>query len=376
MTLDPTGGGTRFAPLVTSTVLDIKPYKPGKPIEELRREKGLSRIVKLASNENPLGPSPRAAEAVRDSSSRLHLYPDGFGFTLKEAIARRWRVGIGNVALGNGSSEIIEMMVRLFVRQGRKVAVASPSFSIYEIAARAQGGTVTRVPLKNHAVDLDGLRDALDADTSLVIVGNPNNPTGTAFGRVAWERFLAALPAGTAVLLDEAYAEYAEGEDFPSGRDYLDDSLPLVAARTFSKAHGLAALRVGYALAPAELVDYMNRLRLPFNTNAAAQAAAVAALADEAHARRSVAVNDEGRVRLYAIFAAHGMECVPSRANFVLARVGDAAGLYAALLDEGVIVRPAGDFGMPEWIRVTVGTGEELDFFEAALRRVASKGGR
>jgi histidinol-phosphate aminotransferase len=368
--------GGLFRQVVSPQILDLKPYVPGKPIDELRRERGLARIVKLASNENPVGPSPAALAALEREAGRLNRYPDGYGFELKEALARRWDVSRDNLVLGNGSSEVIEMIVRLLVRPGRAVVVASPSFGMYEITARAQGGVVRRVPLREHAVDLEGIRRAVDGDTALVILGNPNNPTGTIFRRREWERFLDSTPAHVGILLDEAYAEYAEAADFPVGREYLDEDRLLVCARTFSKAHGLAALRIGYGIAPRCLVDFMNRLRLPFNANGPAQGAATAALGDQEHVSRSREVNRVGRDRLTRFLAGRGAEAVPSQANFVLARVGDGDGWFEALLDHGVIVRSARSFGMPEWVRVTVGLPEELDVFEEAFDRVlAVRGG-
>jgi histidinol-phosphate aminotransferase len=364
-----------FAALVSPTVLDLEAYVPGKPIEELRREKGVDRVVKLASNENPLGPPPAAAAALAAGGPHLHRYPDGYGFELKARLAAHWGVAVENLVLGNGSSEILEMAVRLLVRPGRRVVVASPSFSIYEITVQAQGGVIRRVPLRDHAVDLEGVLAAVDDSTSLVILGNPNNPTGSVFRRRAWEGFLAALPRRVGVVLDEAYAEYAVDPQFPVGREYLDEARPLLVARTFSKAYGLAALRIGYGLAPRGLVGYMNRLRLPFNTNAVAQAAARAALGDPAHVARSRSLNRQGLERLYRFCASQGLEWVPSEANFVLVRVPRAGAVAAALLDRGVIVRWTASFGMPDWLRVTVGTTAELDAFEAALVEVLAAPG-
>jgi histidinol-phosphate aminotransferase len=358
---------------LNDTVAAITPYEPGKPIEELERELGLKETIKLASNENPLGPSPAAAAAIEGCVPHLHRYPDGYGFELKSALAERWRVDVENVVLGNGSSEILEMAVRLLVPPGGAVVVASPSFSIYEITARAQGGEVRRVPLVDHAVDLDGVLAAVDDATTLVILGNPNNPTGTAFRRRPWEAFLAALPRRVGVVLDEAYAEYATAPDFPEGREYLDETRPLLVVRTFSKAYGLAALRIGYGLAPRGLVDYTNRLRLPFNANGPAQAAALAALADLDHVRRSREVNREGLERLYRFCAEQGLEAVPSEANFVLIKVPRAGEMAEALLDHGVIVRWTASFGMPEWLRVTVGTAPELARFEEAFLQVRGR---
>ena len=367
------GSGELIDRLVSPQVLDLSPYVPGKPIEELRREKGLARIVKLASNENPLGPSPAGVAALEVEVGKLHRYPDGYGFALKQELARVWDTSPENVVLGNGSSEVIEMAVRLLVRPGRSVVLASPSFAMYEITVRAQGGRAVQVPLRAHAVDLGEILAAIGSDTSLVILGNPNNPTGTIFPRAEWERFLRQLPLDVGILLDEAYAEFAVDPDFPVGRRYLDEERPLVVARTFSKAYGLAALRIGYGLAPRRLVDFMNRLRLPFNANGPAQAAAAAALGDAQHLARSVEVTRRGIERLARFFDSQGVPHVPSQANFVLARVGQGDAVFRALLDHGVIVRSARSFGLPEWIRVTVGTPEELEFFEAAFSKVISE---
>jgi histidinol-phosphate aminotransferase len=366
----------RFRSLVSPTVLDLKPYKPGKPIEELKREKGLSKIVKMASNENPLGPSPKAVARLRECAGGMNIYPDGYGYELKKALSLKCGVGMEEIALGNGSSEIIEMTVRLFCAPGKKVVVASPSFSIYHITVKAQGGRVVEVPLKGHRADLEAILGAVDSDTSLVILGNPNNPTGTVFGKAEWERFFEKLPASVAVLLDEAYAEFAEGDDFPNGVDYMRRGKPLIVARTFSKAYGLAGLRLGYGFADAEIIDYMNRLRLPFNANLAAQEAALAALSDAEFLERSLAVNSAGRKALYEFFEAEGYEYIKSEANFMMAKVGDGDGFFSAMLDEGVIIRSASGFGAPEWIRVSIGLPEEIEFFKEAFLRVKARMGK
>lgn len=363
----------RFAALVSGDVMKIEPYKPGKPIEELKRERGLSRIIKLASNESPLGPSQIVQEAISGYCGKLNRYPDGYGFELKSALARLWDVPLERIVLGNGSSEIIEMMVRLFVRPGSKVVLASPSFSIYEITTLAQGGYVANVPLTDHAVDLSAVALEVDPHTSLVILGNPNNPTGTVFSRGEWELFLSRIPSNVPILLDEAYAEFVDPEVAFAGRDYVSDERPIVAARTFSKAYGLAALRLGYAFAPAEIVDYMNRLRLPFNANGAAQIAATAAVGDTEHLKKVVELTRGGRARIERFFKERGVEYIPSQANYVTANVGNGDRFFDAMLDEGVIIRSMKGFGMPEWVRITVGMPGELDVFEAAFMKVAAK---
>lgn len=363
----------RFASLVSGDVMKIEPYRPGKPIEELKRERGLSRIVKLASNESPLGPSQIVQEAISGFCGKLNRYPDGYGFELKSALAKLWDVPIDRIVLGNGSSEIIEMMVRLFVRPGSKVVIASPSFSIYEITTLAQGGYVANVPLVDHKADLSAVALEVDPHTAMVILGNPNNPTGTVFTRQEWELFLSRVPSNVPILLDEAYAEFVDPELSFAGRDYVTDDRPVVALRTFSKAYGLAALRLGYGIAPAEIVDYMNRLRLPFNANGAAQVGAVAALGDKDQLRRVVDVTRQGRARLERFFAENGVEYIPSQANYVTARVGGGDRFFEAMLDEGVIIRSMKGFGMPEWVRVTIGMPGEMDLFEAAFLKVAAK---
>ncbi|PLX43615.1 MAG: histidinol-phosphate transaminase [Deltaproteobacteria bacterium] len=363
-------GKGRFSGLVAPQILELSPYKPGKPIEELKRERGVERVVKLASNESPVGPSPAAVKALNEFAPKMNIYPDGFGYELKVAISEKWGVGIDSIVLGNGSSEIIEMCVRLFVKPGGSVVLANPSFSIYKLAAIAQGAKVIDVQLDGHGVDLGGILASIEADTSLVIIGNPNNPTGTSLVKSEWEDFLAAMPEGVVILLDEAYAEYAESREAVDGIEYIGGGKPVVVARTFSKAYGLAALRLGYGFAHPELVDYMNRLRLPFNANGAAQAAAKAALADEEHIARALRVNAEGRRKLYDFFDAEGIQYVPSDANFILALVGDGDALFEAMLDEGVIIRSAASFGAPGWVRVTIGLPEELDIFMDAFRKV------
>lgn len=365
----------RFTAMCAPGILGIKPYKQGKTTEELARERNLSRIVKLASNENPFGPSPKVAQALELQTRKLNRYPDGGGFELKSALASKFSVDTNQLALGNGSSEIIEMMVRLFVRPGKKVVLASPSFSIYSITVQAQGGEVVNVPLRDHGIDLEAVAGAVDADTALVILGNPNNPTGKVFGKSTWETFLQFTPPNVAILLDEAYAEFVDEDKLVDGREYISDERPLVAARTFSKAYGIAALRIGYAIGPAEIIDYMDRLRLPFNANAAAQAAAVAAVKDVDHLKRCVADNRRGRDKVQEFFAVSGVEYLPSQANFVLANVGGGDRFFELMLDEGVIVRSAAGFGMPDWIRVTVGTPDEMEVFNEAFTKVAEKVG-
>lgn len=366
----------RFSARLSPDILKIEPYKPGKPIEELKRERGLKNIIKLASNENPYGPSSAAVKAYEEFSGKLNRYPDGYGYELKKALSAKFGVTPSMLALGNGSSEIIEMLVRIFVRPGSEVVLASPSFSIYEISAIAQGGRAVNVPLKDHGADLPGIARAVNRETALVILGNPNNPTGRVIEKTGWEAFLDALPPDLPVLLDEAYIEYADPGTTPDGIEYVKKGRPVMVARTFSKAYGLAALRLGYAVAPEEITDSMNRLRLPFNANQAAQAAALAAIGDEACLEKTVADNRRGRERLENFFASMNVEYIKSQANYVTAKVGDGDRLFELMLDEGIIIRSMKGFKMPEWVRITVGTNTEMAAFEAAFRAVFPEMGR
>lgn len=352
----------------------MTPYSPGKPISEVQRELGLSEVVKLASNETPLGPSPKAVAAVRDAAATMHLYPDAAAFELRDAIARKFDVPSSQVLLGNGSDELLHLMAVLVVGEPRhKVIMGHPSFVRYDAAAGTMGGTLVKVPLDAEwRHDLDAMLAHCDEDARLLFIANPNNPTGTIVRRDALERFLDRVPPHVMVVLDEAYHEFAAGVDgYPDGLELLKAGRNVVVLRTFSKAHGLAGIRVGYGFASPEVVDAYHRAREPFNVNSLAQAAAIAALDDDEHVRATVELNARGRKRLEAALRELGAEPVESYGNFVVANLGQPdVPVFQALLREGVIVRSCSALSMPGFLRVSVGTDAEVERFLDVFRRV------
>jgi histidinol-phosphate aminotransferase len=362
-----------------SYVRALAPYIAGKPISEVAREFGLdeANIVKLASNENPLGMPPSAQAAVQRAVSDLGRYPDANGFDLKAALAARYGVPEDWITLGNGSNDILELAAHALVERGQSIVFAQYSFAVYALATQGVGARAIVVPARAYGHDLDAMLAAIEADTRLVFVANPNNPTGTFIPGEQIEAFLQKVPAGVVVVLDEAYTEYLAAEQRYDAIAWTRRYPNLLVSRTFSKAYGLAGLRVGFAIGQPDLTDLLNRLRQPFNVNSLAQAAAIAALNDQAFLSKSAEVNSAGYRTLTAAFDALGLEYVPSSGNFVLVRVGDDDGAGArvnlGLLKEGVIVRPVGNYGLPQWLRVTIGLPEENAVFVAALRRVLGR---
>jgi len=354
----------------------IAPYQAGKPIEELAREHGLQPegIVKLASNENPLGMPESARRAIEAARPELGRYPDSNGFELKASLSRRLGVPAEWITLGNGSNDILEAAAAVMLAPGRSCVYAQHSFAVYPLATLARGARSIVVPAREFGHDLEAMLAAIDSDTRLVFVANPNNPTGTFVGAEAMAAFLARVPPQVMVVLDEAYNEYLAPELRHPSIDWVRRFPNLLVSRSFSKAYGLAGLRVGYGVAQPELTDLLNRVRQPFNCNSLAQAAAVAALDDEAFVARSVEVNRQGMAQLTAAFDALGLRYLPSFGNFVLVQVGDGAAVYQGLLKRGVIVRPVANYGLPQWLRVTIGLPEENDRFIAALREVLPGG--
>ena len=356
--------------LVPEWIRTLTPYPPGKPIEELERELGIRDSIKLASNENPLGPSPKAVAAIAAVLADLHRYPDGSAFYLKRRLAERLGVSEAELIVGNGSNEIIELAVRTFLRPGDEAVMADQAFVVYRLVVQSAGGSSRMVPLRDFTHDLEAIAATVTPRTRLVFLGNPNNPTGTIFRRAAWRAFLGRLPEHLLVVADEAYAEYVEDPEYPDTIRERGDRVPVLSLRTFSKLYGLAGLRIGYGVAAAPVIDALDRIRQPFNVNALALAGARAALDDEEHVRRTLAANRAGMAFLVEACRALGLAHVPSAANFVLVRVGDGARVYEALLRRGVIVRPMAVYGFPEHVRVTVGTEAENARFVAALRAV------
>jgi histidinol-phosphate aminotransferase len=347
----------------------IAPYQSGKPIEELAREFGLdpASIVKLASNENPLGMPETAKRAMVAAMEDLGRYPDSNGFALKAALAAKMGVPQDWITLGNGSNDILELAAAAVLSTGRSCIYAQHSFAVYALATQARGARAVVVPARALGHDLDAMADAIADDTTLIYVANPNNPTGTYVGADAIENFLRRVPGRVVVVLDEAYNEYLRPDLRTDSIGWVRRYPNLLLSRTFSKAFGLAGLRVGYGIAQAALTDLLNRVRQPFNVNSAAQAAAVAALADEDFLARSYALNITGMQQLTQAFEALKLEYVPSYGNFVLVRVGPAGRVYQELLKRGVIVRPVANYQLPEWLRVSIGLPEENRRFVDAL---------
>lgn len=366
-TRDTTMSGTADAgpaPRAPAWVRAIAPYVPGKPIEELARELHLdpATIVKLASNENPRGASPKALAAIREAAHDLTRYPDGSGFALRSALSQFHGVGPERIVLGNGSNDVLEMVAAAFLTPGDEAVYAQYAFAVYPLATRARGATGVEVPARDYGHDLGAMRAAITPRTRVVFVANPNNPTGTWVSAAALEAFIAKVPASALVVLDEAYFEYAGDAGCGDGLAWLERYPNLVVVRTFSKAYGLAALRVGFAASHREVADVLNRIRQPFNVNSLALEGARAALADREHVARSVALVAVERPRLARGLAARGFAVLPSAGNFVLADCGDAARaakLHAFLLRQGVIVRPVGNYGLAQYLRITVGLEAE-----------------
>ena len=358
---------SRLAP---DYVRRIARYIPGKPVDELARELGLApdRIIKLASNENPRGPGPAVRRAIANATEELSRYPDGNGFALKEALAERLGVGADDIVLGNGSNDVLELVTQAFLRPGDTAVYSRHAFAVYPLATQARGATGIEVPAaSDYGHDLAAMRAAILPTTRVVFVANPNNPTGTWIPPAALLSFIGSVPENVLVVLDEAYNEYLEPAQCAPSAAWTRAHPNLVVSRTFSKAYGLAALRVGYGLMDANVAEMLNRVRQPFNVNALAQAAALAALGDPDYVSESRALNTQGRAMLEEGFRKLGLPFVPSHANFVLVRVGDAPRAYQRLLEQGVIVRPVANYGLPEWLRVTVGVGSENRRFQDAL---------
>jgi histidinol-phosphate aminotransferase len=360
-----------FTTLVLPHLTQLTPYQAGKPLEELERELGLTDAIKLASNENPLGPSPLALAAIRDTLGSLHRYPDSHAYYLKDDLARHLGLTPQQLILGNGSDEVLDLLVRALVPPGGEVLSTTHTFLMYGLLTQAVGGIFRPVPLKDKRVDLKAIAQAVTAQTRLILVNNPNNPTGTAFRRPEWEDFLATIPPTVTVVLDEAYIDFADDPQVPSCLDYLREDRPLVGLRTFSKAYGLAGLRIGYGFGPSELMDYLNRLRMPFNVNRLAQVAARAALQDTEFVARTRELVIEGKNLLYRELGRLGLTFIPSQANFVLIQVPrPGKEVYQAMLKEGVIIRAMDAYGFPEYIRINVGLPEENRRCLEALQKV------
>lgn len=361
---------------VNPRVAALAPYQPGKPVEELARERGIEDAVKLASNENPRGPGPAVHRALADAAQALSRYPDGSGFRLKNALSAHLGVATEQITLGNGSNDVLDLAARVAISPGRRGVVDEHCFVVYPLAISAAGGEVVRVPSKDWGHDLQGLAAAIDEHTRVVFISNPNNPTGTWVDEAALCGFLDRVPADVWVVLDEAYAEYVATPGYPNGLGLVERYANLVVTRTFSKIYGLAALRIGYAVSSPSFADLMNRVRQPFNANSLALAAAEAAIKDGAYAEQSRHLNADGMAQVEDGLKSLGLSWIPSLGNFVTFDVGagrQAMSVYDHMLDDGVIVRPVANYGMPRHLRVTIGLAEENARFLAALERAISR---
>lgn len=359
--------------LVKPHIRDLAPYKPGKPMEELERELGIRDSIKLASNENPLGPSPKAVEAMRAAAGDVHRYPDGASFKLRAKLSERLGVGADQLVFGTGCDEVIELIAKTFIGAGDEVVYPWPSFAMYPIVVKGMGGTPVQVPLTadlDH--DLDAMADAITERTRVVMVCNPNNPTGVSFGAEAFARFVARIPDDVVLAIDEVYVEFVRRSDFPDSLALIAERPATIAFRSFSKIYGIAGIRIGYGITSPELASYLERARHPFNVNLLAEAAAIAALDDAEHVERTLELNASGGDYLRRELGRLGIETWPSDANFILAKAG--ADVYEALLARGVIVRPMAGFGLTEHVRISIGLPEENERLIKALGELRERG--
>ncbi|RLB11118.1 MAG: histidinol-phosphate transaminase [Deltaproteobacteria bacterium] len=357
--------------LVRSGIEQLVPYPPGKPIEELERELGITGSIKLASNENPLGPSPKAMDAIKEKLSTLNRYPDGSGYYLKSSLSQKLGLPLDQIILGNGSNEIIELTIRTFLNPGEEALQPFPTFLVYEKIVRAAGGKMISIPLKNFNIDLDSLKRAIGPHTKVVFIANPNNPTGAALSQKDLMAFLQDIPEHLIVVLDEAYIEFVTDPEVANGLNLLEHHPHLVVLRTFSKLYGLAGLRIGYGFSSKKIIDYMNRVRQPFNVNSLAQTAALAALDDEAFVQRTLELVRDGLKQLATGLKQMGISFMPTHTNFLLIKtpLGGKA-TYERMLREGVIIRAMDSFGLPDHIRITVGLPEENIRFLKAFQKI------
>lgn len=355
-------------------VQSLAPYQPGKPVETLQRELGITRVVKLASNENPLGASPRAVAALRkalDNPLELARYPDGSGYRLKQAIAQQVGCATDQITLGNGSNDVLDIIARVFLGEGDSAIYSQYGFAVYPISIQAVGAQGIQVPAKHYGHDLAAMAQAITTTTKLIFLANPNNPTGTWFEREAFVDFMAAVPLSVMVVLDEAYTEFVLADDALNGAQLLGQYPNLIVTRTLAKAYGLASLRVGFALASAEVSDLLNRIRQPFNVNSLALIAAEAAISDHEFVAQTRTMNASGLLQWQLALDALNLQYLPSRGNFLCVDMAtNAESIYQALLREGVIVRPVANYGLPNHLRISVGSSDENDFAIAALQRV------
>jgi histidinol-phosphate aminotransferase len=364
--------GSNLSILAPDYIRAIAPYQGGKPISELAREMGLNEadIIKLASNENPLGISPKAQMAIDEALGEISRYPDGNSFALRDAVSKKFGVAQNQIVFGNGSNDILELVARTFLQAGDEAIYSQHAFAVYPLVTQAVGAKGVAVPAKNYAHDLEGFLKAITPKTKLIFIANPNNPTGTLIKKDALRAFINATPRHVIVVLDEAYDEYLSADNKSEAIGWLSEFDNLIISRTFSKAYGLAGLRIGFGLMHKDVADMLNRVRQPFNVNSIAQAAAVASLADDDFVARSYAANRAGMAQLTQGFAQLGLEYIPSSANFVSFKVKNAPDVNQQLLQNGVIVRPIANYEMPDYLRVTIGLFSENARFLEVLKSI------
>lgn len=360
--------------LFRKNILSISPYVPGKPIDEVKRELGIADVIKLASNENPFGASPRAITAMQDALKDVHIYPDGYCYALREELSKMLSVEPDYLMFGNGSDELIKMIAETFVNQDDEVIYAEPSFSEYDFATKVMAGKSFSVPLKDYRHDLKAMLEAVTDKTKLIFICNPNNPTGTIVTRNEVDEFMKDVPEDVIVIFDQAYIEYVTDVDYPDCMDYVREGRNVILLRTFSKVYGLAGLRIGYGIAKPELVSLVSRVKEPFNVNSIAQIGAIEALKDQDHIEKCVKHNTRQKRWLTEQFETLGLDYIPSEANFVMVNVEmDSKKCFNELLKKGVIVRTGDIFNMPTWLRITVGTESENERLIEALRSVLGR---
>lgn len=355
--------------MVRNNLAGIKPYVPGKPIEEVERELGIKDVIKMAANENPLGPSPKSVSAIQDLAAKAQIYPDGNCYYLKDALCEHWEVSPNQLMVGNGSDELLKLIAETFLLPGDEVVMGQPSFSEYTFAAKLMDAECIYVPLKDFTHDLSAMAEKITDKTKLLFVCNPNNPTGTVVTKQEIDDLMEKVPDNVMVIFDEAYYEYVQNQDYPETLDYVKQGREnVIILRTFSKVYGLAGLRIGYGIAQPEVISWIKRTMEPFNVNNFAQAAALAGIKDQDHVEESVQLNEAGKKQIYRGLEERGLSYVPTEANFIYIRVGvSSKELFPAMLQRGVIVRSGDIFGNEDYIRLTIGTEEQNKRFFDAL---------
>lgn len=359
-----------FRALANAGISSLTPYQPGKPVEELERELGITSSIKLASNENPLGPSPNSLQVMHDALANLHIYPDGSCYELKEALARQLSVDTRQITVGNGSENILEIIGKAYLQSGDTAVISQYAFLTIPLIVQSFGAKVNTAAAVNWSHNIDNMLNAIDDNTRVLFLVNPNNPTGTYTNQKEFTKLMNSVPPHIIVVLDEAYSEYITAPDYPDALTFLAHHPNLIISRTFSKAYGLAGLRIGYAVSSLEIADILNRARLPFNVNTLAAKAAVAALHDTDHVRKTVELNNHGMQQMIAGLRKLKLDFIPSLANFIAIDVEDGPAVYQKLLLEGVIVRPLKAYDMPRHIRVTIGTEEQNQRFLTSIEKV------